>query len=153
MLIRQAKLHQQLLSPAYALFCSHRHIAWQKKTFETAYNASHSLVAVDKKNKQLCAYLLARSNLDELEIDDIAVLPHMRQQGLAARLIAALISQAEIDNPDHLIRRILLEVDVKNMAAIKLYQKHKFQQIGTRKNYYKLANGHFSDAMVLALEI
>lgn len=152
MLIEQAKLHKELFLPAYKLFCQHRQRIWQKKTFENAYTADESLVAIGEQDKPLHGYLLARCNLDEIDIDDIAVHPQVRNQGIASRLIDALIKQSLLLQNEQAIKRILLEVDVNNTAAIRLYQKHQFRQIGIRKNYYQLANGHLSDAMVLSLD-
>jgi ribosomal-protein-alanine N-acetyltransferase len=45
-----------------------------------------------------------------------------------------------------------LEVRLSNVAAIELYKKMGFKQIGQRKNYYPAAEGK-EDAMVYSLDI
>ena len=51
--------------------------------------------------------------------------------------------------------RIILEVRPSNTAAITLYQKLGYEQIGVRKNYYpaNLETGSREDALVMAKSI
>jgi ribosomal-protein-alanine N-acetyltransferase len=46
---------------------------------------------------------------------------------------------------------ILLEVRVSNEAAIRLYQRYGFSEIGRRKHYYPVAPGVREDAIVMQL--
>ena len=45
--------------------------------------------------------------------------------------------------------KLFLEVDATNRAAVELYSREDFRKIGTRKLYYKTANGKRNDALVL----
>ena len=51
--------------------------------------------------------------------------------------------------------RIILEVRPSNIAAVTLYQKLGYEQIGIRKNYYPadLQSGSREDALVMAKSI
>lgn len=51
------------------------------------------------------------------------------------------------------VKEILLEVDINNTKAISLYKKVNFIEVSLRKNYYKKANGYFSDALIYRLNI
>ena len=44
---------------------------------------------------------------------------------------------------------IFLEVDKGNVAALGLYRKLGFDQVGERRGYYKDANGDVSTALVM----
>lgn len=69
--------------------------------------------------------------LDEGYIDNIAVQPEYRRQGIAS----ALLDTFEHFGKAHLAF-LTLEVRASNTSAIALYQKHGFSQAGLRKNYY-----------------
>lgn len=63
----------------------------------------------------------------------MVVAPDYQRQGLAKRLIEQLLSVA-IDNQ---MSKVILEVRESNLSAIALYKNFGFEQIGTRKNYYR----------------
>ena len=46
-------------------------------------------------------------------------------------------------------KKIILEVRITNKSAYKLYEKLGFEEIGTRKNYYRLPEGR-EDAFVMS---
>ena len=48
------------------------------------------------------------------------------------------------------IERVLLEVRPSNRAALRLYQRNGFDEIGMRKGYYPDSEGQREDALVLA---
>ena len=69
---------------------------------------------------------------DEAELLNIAVRDKYRHQGIASSLIDTLLNEAEKAGA----YRMLLEVREHNDAAGKLYAKHGFTVLGSRKNYY-----------------
>ena len=91
---------------------------------------------------------LVRQVADEAEILSLAVSPAHRRQGIAQRLLDHLMSDLSAEET----RRILLEVSVENHAAIALYKRNAFKQVGLRKSYYRRSGGPI-DAKVLAREI
>lgn len=69
---------------------------------------------------------------DEAELLNIAVAEEYSRMGIADELMLQLTKTAKMQQT----YRILLEVRESNIAAQRLYQKHGFQKIGERKDYY-----------------
>jgi ribosomal-protein-alanine acetyltransferase len=81
---------------------------------------------------QIIAYILFNIAGDEVHIMWIAVHPEQRQKGYGQYLL---------ENTLHEITKfkkkaVILEVNENNQAAIQLYEKCGFEQIGLRKDYY-----------------
>ena len=70
--------------------------------------------------------------LDELHINNLAVVPEKRRQGVAAALLEHVLSEgARLKAP-----RTTLEVRRSNAAALKLYERFGFSVAGVRRGYY-----------------
>ncbi|MEG1858226.1 MAG: ribosomal protein S18-alanine N-acetyltransferase [Pseudoflavonifractor sp.] len=69
--------------------------------------------------------------LDEGSIDKIAVRASCRRMGVADAILGAFLRFGEAK-----LAFITLEVRASNDAAIALYMKNGFAQVGRRKNYY-----------------
>ena len=76
---------------------------------------------------------------------NVAVHPDARRQGIARRLILALVEELK-QQGSHCLT---LEVRASNQNAISLYQKLGFLQIGRRPNYYRNPK---EDALILRKE-
>ena len=63
---------------------------------------------------------------------NIVVKKSERNQGIGQRLLDELIYKSK----DFGLKTIELEVNEKNLNAIKLYEKNDFKIIGRRKKYY-----------------
>ena len=70
---------------------------------------------------------------DEGFIDNVAVSPDHRRQGVATALMAALLT---CGREEHLYR-LTLEVRLSNEAAIALYERHGFVKDGVRPGFYR----------------
>ncbi len=81
----------------------------------------------------LMGYLCFSSILDEGSIDNIAVAPQWRRQGAAGALMNAALDRART----LALSFITLEVRETNAAAIALYKKHGYAEVGRRKDYYR----------------
>jgi ribosomal-protein-alanine N-acetyltransferase len=75
-------------------------------------------------------------------LENIAVLPPYRRQGVARTLLSALLLHAR----SLLAERILLEVRASNQAAIRFYQASGFQTLARRRDYY---SNPTEDALIL----
>ena len=64
----------------------------------------------------------------------IAILPDFRGQGLAQSMLAELESWAKAKGATE----VILEVDVNNAGAIRLYKFAHYEEISIRANYYGL---------------
>jgi ribosomal-protein-alanine N-acetyltransferase len=94
-------------------------------------------------NEQLVAYVLLNVAGDEAHVMHLAVHPAERQQGYGAILLKYTLKQLMQLKKGS----VILEVNENNQAAIALYKKCGFQQVGIRKNYYQIA-GRGADALV-----
>lgn len=81
----------------------------------------------------LAGYVCLSHVLDEGSIDNIAVAPAFRRQGLADELLRA----AEAKAAELALAFITLEVRASNAPAIALYEKHGFTRVGLRRGYYE----------------
>ena len=77
-------------------------------------------------------FILVRQAADEAEIITIATLPRIRGRGVGAKLLDHAIREMHRDR----IKRLVLEVDESNLAAIQLYAARGFKRISTRQGYY-----------------
>lgn len=81
---------------------------------------------------QVCGFVCGRSCGDEAELFRIAVIGGLRRQGVARQLVEHAITQLAADG----VSRCFLEVRASNVAALGLYNKTGFVQIGLRRGYY-----------------
>jgi ribosomal-protein-alanine N-acetyltransferase len=81
----------------------------------------------------------------EFEIDNIAVSPTFRHQGIASKLLEKATELAQEKG----VQRAVLEVRSNNQAACLLYEKFGFMVAGRRKNYYQNPS---DDALIMAME-
>ena len=81
---------------------------------------------------------------EDAEILTLCVLPEFRRQGIASKMIQKMCEYMK----NFQVVSFFLEVNVNNIAAVKLYEKCGFEKIGMRKNYYKTKQGR-QDALIL----
>ncbi|MEC9483790.1 MAG: GNAT family N-acetyltransferase [Halomonas sp.] len=85
----------------------------------------------------------------DTELQAITVLPEVRRQGVAGRLLRAGIEQARCWDSE----RLLLEVRASNRAAIGLYEQAGCGHDGVRRGYYAKAQGAREDALLMSLTL
>ena len=73
-------------------------------------------------------FLVARNGGPEWELENIAVLPEFRRQGVGRALLSALLDEARVLQAE----RILLEVRASNQPAIRFYNSEGFQLLARR---------------------
>jgi ribosomal-protein-alanine N-acetyltransferase len=86
--------------------------------------------------------LVAQNVGPEWELENIAVLPAYRRQGIGLGLLSALLAQARSSRAE----RILLEVRASNQSAIRFYEASGFQLLARRGEYYR---NPVEDALIL----
>ena len=101
------------------------------------------LVALD--GDCVVGYVGSQSVMGESDMMNIAVDPNYRRQGVAAALVDELACRLKA-RENHCLT---LEVRASNAAAIALYEKLGFTQIGRRPNYYRSPK---EDALILRKE-
>lgn len=105
---------------------------WTKAQFLADLQNERSFYFLTETPEGLLGYVIFHQVLDEAEIINIAVDPSVKGQKVAMELfekaLATMASQG--------VKSFFLEVRRTNQAAIGLYRKAGFQEIGIRKNYY-----------------
>ena len=111
---------------------------WSEEGFraELSRGAAVFLAARDENG---CVIGFISGDVEDISagyIADIAVAPEARRQGTAA----ALLREFQENLPVH-TESITLEVRAGNAAALRLYSREGFHQIGIRKGFYSSVPG------------
>ena len=99
--------------------------------------AENSNYLVAKLDNEIVGFVGIKIIIDEADIMNIVIKKSHRNQGIGTLILENLISFSKQLN----LSSISLEVREDNKFAIHLYKKFGFENIGTRKNYYKNQNG------------
>jgi len=91
------------------------------------------------------SFLALHAPCEDADIHMLCVHPDLRRACKAQALLSEAFDWAQQNS----ICKIILEVSVVNQPAIQLYKKSGFQMINIRKNYYRLPNDCFEDALIL----
>lgn len=105
---------------------------WSEISFLNEMEHDFSICYVACSDDKITGYINARIMYDEIDINNVAVSPLYRKNGIGEKLVRYLC-----DNADESIRRINLEVRLSNCNAIHLYTKCGFDRIGERKEFYE----------------
>ncbi len=103
---------------------------------------------VYEQQGEIRAYLIYSTVLDELHLLNICIAPEYQNQGYGCQLLHWLLIQAKKTAS----KTLYLEVRVSNHAAIHLYHKLGFNELGLRENYYPAKKGK-EDAQLFAYEL
>jgi len=117
---------------------------WDKQLFLDAIGPEDKYLMIAEGGKEVQGYVVFEKILNEGHITNLAVAEKHRKKGIAAGLVSYVLDLARGLG----IKEIFLEVRGSNEAAMKLYSKFGFREIGRRKGYYPKAN---EDALVLKL--
>ena len=123
-----------LLSDVYGLS------PWNLEQIEADMKQANTEYFYLYDDQDLIGFLALQDLAGELEITQLAVKKAYQGQGLANQLMGFLADRPE---------GIFLEVRVSNQVAKALYEKHGFQPVGQRKNYYQ---NPVEDAILMARE-
>lgn len=88
----------------------------------------------------------------EAHILKVAIAPQYQRLGFGCSMLQHLINVAKVYGSEE----IFLEVRISNSAAINLYKKYNFAEIGVRKGYYpgnELNGYHAEDAITMSLPL
>lgn len=120
--------------------------AWSRRLLKEMYAAPGSLaLTAAAEDGTVLGYASAQVVLDEGHINNMAVRPQSRRQGIASALMEAL-RRAALEKQ---LAFLTLEVRASNAAAQTLYAKHGYRPVGRRKNYYAFPR---EDAVLMTLE-
>ncbi len=120
---------------------------WTKGIFYDCLNVGYSCW-VYQEDEMILAYAVMSAAAGEAHILTLCVHPRVQRQGYGRMLLSHMLEAAR----SYKAETILLEVRMSNRAAINLYQKSGFSEVGTRANYYPAVNGR-EDAIIMALDL
>lgn len=111
---------------------------------EALWNDCAVIIVAEGEDGTALGYAGLQVVLDEGYINNVAVAPAWRRQGIADELLAAFIRFGR-----EKLAFLTLEVRESNSPAIALYQKHGFAPAGRRRDYY---DDPKEDAILMTLE-
>ena len=126
-------------------------IAWDAAEFERLLSVrlSRGVAATDGPRGRIVGFILLSGVSPEMEILSIAVSPARQGQGIARRLLDRAFGQLAAEG----FRTVFLEVEQGNVAALRLYARTGFREIGRRPGYYRTASGEPAAALVMRRDI
>jgi ribosomal-protein-alanine N-acetyltransferase len=105
-----------------------------------------ALVLVDEASSTPVGFAIASMVASGVELETIAVLKDRQRQGLGKALVDRMVTALRLEGA----LEVWLEVRVSNRAALQLYRRAGFVEIGIRKGYYAEP---IEDATVMRLTI
>ena len=115
-----------------ALEASVFHAPWSAQSLALLTGDAGVGFVITEGDRALC-YGGMMTVLDEGQITNIATHESARRQGLATRVVGALVAEARARG----LVQITLEVRESIAAAIALYERHGFRVVGKRPRFYQ----------------
>ncbi len=124
---------------------------WSAQEFESLISAANvsGEAAVDPASGRLRGFVLTRLAADEAEILTVAVDAALRRRGVGRALLAAHMARLASLG----VKKLFLEVEQDNAAALALYARFGFREVGQRKGYYRKSDGAPATALVLRRDL
>ena len=105
---------------------------WSYNILKQELENGKSKYFVAKQENEIVGFAGILLIIDQVNIMNIVVKKDKRNFGIGSLLLEEIIRYSKIHNATS----ITLEVNEKNIPAIKLYEKYGFKQVGLRKKYY-----------------
>ncbi len=121
---------------------------WREQNFSDCLQAAYH-AEVLRLDGALLGYFVAMRGVDEVHLLNLTVAPALQRQGWGQFMLEALVAWS-VQQGAHWL---WLEVRLSNRAAIALYQRRGFVNVGRRKKYYPDAKGTREDALVMGLPL
>ena len=118
---------------------------WSEKSVASELSNPLSLWVVAVEGDTVAGYVGSQSVMGEADMMNLAVRPEYRRSGIGKELVTELILKLQKNQ----VHCLTLEVRASNEAAILLYDKLGFIQVGRRPNYYSNPK---EDALILRKE-
>lgn len=118
---------------------------WSEEMLEEQlYNPDAAFIVAEGEDGTVLGYAGLQCVLDEGYLDTLAVRESCRRLGVGSALVDTVVRFGR----EHLAF-LSLEVRKSNEAAIHLYEKYGFEQVGVRPGYYELPR---EDALLLTID-
>lgn len=120
---------------------------WSAGNFRDSLLSGYRCIGAWVAN-ELVSYAVVMIAVDEAHLLNLAVASQWQRHGIGAAMLTYVID----DMRNRPLEMIYLEVRPTNMAALKLYDRFGFKQLGLRRDYYPALTGR-EDALFLGLNI
>jgi ribosomal-protein-alanine N-acetyltransferase len=107
---------------------------WSKEAFMEELQSELSIPLVAKLKEEVMGYACLWHLVDQLEVANFAVSPVHRSKRIGEKLMKRILLEAK----EKSCQSVVLSVRESNQAAINLYLKFGFVEVGRRKKYYRL---------------
>lgn len=118
---------------------------WGEKGWKTEIIQAASYVFCMEEDKKLIGFAALRLAAGFGEILNVAVHPDYCRRGIGFQLLSRLVQYARSQGGEELT----LEVNIYNRAAISLYSKIGFSEIGRREKFYH----NKEDALIMGITL
>lgn len=118
---------------------------WSYNVFKSELCNIYSKYVVARQYGNIIGFAGMQIILDEGNIMNIVTKTENRKLGIATLMLTELLNIAKKSK----LRLINLEVNEKNLAALHLYEKFGFKQVGLRKKYYN----NTDNAILMTLDL
>lgn len=117
---------------------------WSRTSFAEEFRIPNSRfwVARQRSSGAIVGYACCRQVEGELQVLNLAVAPARRRHRIGRRLLQTVVDEARATGLG-----VVLEVEIGNEAALRLYEAAGFGPIGRRKDFY----GRGRDGLILAV--
>jgi ribosomal-protein-alanine N-acetyltransferase len=106
---------------------------WQRDTFlDLIDRPGLEILVLDDAASGILGYAVLWCIIDQGELANVAVKPEHRRRGLGSFLLARALDVAR----ERGIKTVFLEVRESNEAALRLYARFGFTDVGLRRGYY-----------------
>ena len=112
---------------------------WSYNVLKQELENKNTTYIVAKENDEVVGFAGLSTCLDEATLNNIVVKKTHRNRGIGGELLEALIELCS----ELRMKTFTLEVDTENEAAIHLYEKFGFKNLGIRKKYYNNSRDAF----------
>ena len=120
--------------------------AWTSATIATLVTSPGAILLIAETPAEPAGFVLVRIAAEDCEILSMGIDPSLRRMGFASNLIETALEKAASTGAT----RVVLEVAEDNHAALALYLRCGFEQVGFRSGYYARASGGHANARILA---
>ena len=121
---------------------------WTRGNFHDALRAGNVAWVLRGDDGAIIAYCIVLMALDEAHLLNLSVAQPWQRRGYGWKTLEWAVGCAR----EYGARTMLLEVRPSNAAALSLYRRYGFQQIGIRRGYYP-AHHEREDALVMRVTL